>query len=127
MFIAACVVSAALAMLLAAFAVGKLRKDKMQMETLTKVGFPHDKAWLLACAEAAGAVGLIVGLWWCPWASPRPSVLSRTSSGPRRRAFYDQHRAADDTHHQAPRALGNRLVGILRRLIAKPEMVAAAS
>ena len=32
---------------------------------------------------------------------------------PGARAFYDQHRAADDTHHQALRALGNRLVGIL--------------
>jgi hypothetical protein len=29
------------------------------------------------------------------------------------RAFYDQRRAAGDTHHQALRALGNRLVGIL--------------
>jgi transposase len=29
------------------------------------------------------------------------------------RTFYDQHRAAGDTHHQALRALGNRLVGIL--------------
>jgi transposase len=29
------------------------------------------------------------------------------------RAFYDQHRATGDTHHQALRALGNRLVGIL--------------
>ncbi len=29
------------------------------------------------------------------------------------RAFYDEHRAAGDTHHQALRALGNRLVGIL--------------
>jgi len=29
------------------------------------------------------------------------------------RAFYDQHRAAGDTHHQALRALANRLVGIL--------------
>ena len=29
------------------------------------------------------------------------------------RAFYDQHRAAGDLHHQALRALGNRLVGIL--------------
>jgi transposase len=29
------------------------------------------------------------------------------------RAFYDQHRAAGDTHHAALRALGNRLVGIL--------------
>ena len=35
------------------------------------------------------------------------------SSSPGARAFYDQHRAADDTHHQALRALGNRLVGIL--------------
>jgi hypothetical protein len=32
---------------------------------------------------------------------------------PGARAFYDQHRAADDAHHQALRALGNRLVGIL--------------
>jgi transposase len=29
------------------------------------------------------------------------------------RTFYDQHRAAGDLHHQALRALGNRLVGIL--------------
>ena len=36
-----------------------------------------------------------------------------TSSSPGARAFYDQHRAAGDTHHQALRALGNRLVGIL--------------
>ena len=32
---------------------------------------------------------------------------------PGARAFYDQHRAAGDMHHQALRALGNRLVGIL--------------
>jgi transposase len=35
------------------------------------------------------------------------------SFSPGARAFYDQHRAAGDTHHQALRALGNRLVGIL--------------
>ena len=29
------------------------------------------------------------------------------------RAFYDQHRASGDLHHQALRALGNRIVGIL--------------
>jgi hypothetical protein len=29
------------------------------------------------------------------------------------RAYYDQHRAAGDLHHQALRALGNRLVSIL--------------
>lgn len=32
---------------------------------------------------------------------------------PGARAFYDQRRAAGDLHHQALRALGNRLVGIL--------------
>jgi transposase len=35
------------------------------------------------------------------------------TNSPGARAFYDQHRAADNTHHQALRALGNRLVGIL--------------
>jgi transposase len=34
-------------------------------------------------------------------------------TSPGARAFYDQHRAAGDNHHQALRALGNRLVGIL--------------
>src|ERR1700756_540769 len=34
-------------------------------------------------------------------------------SSPGCRAFYDQRRAAGDLHHQALRALGNRLVGIL--------------
>jgi transposase len=32
---------------------------------------------------------------------------------PGARAYYDQHRAAGDLHHQALRVLGNRLVGIL--------------
>ena len=35
------------------------------------------------------------------------------STSPGCRTFYDQHRAAGDLHHQALRALGNRLVGIL--------------
>jgi transposase len=35
------------------------------------------------------------------------------STSPGARIFYDQHRAAGDLHHQALRALGNRLVGIL--------------
>jgi transposase len=34
-------------------------------------------------------------------------------SSPGARAYYDHHRAAGDLHHQALRALGNRLVGIL--------------
>ena len=35
------------------------------------------------------------------------------NTSPGCRAFYDAHRAAGDLHHQALRALGNRLVGIL--------------
>lgn len=35
------------------------------------------------------------------------------NTSPGCRAFYDQRRAAGDLHHQALRALGNRLVGIL--------------
>lgn len=35
------------------------------------------------------------------------------NNSPGARGFYDQHRAAGDLHHQALRALGNRLVGIL--------------
>jgi transposase len=35
------------------------------------------------------------------------------SASPGARAFYDQRRAAKDSHHQALRALGNRFVGIL--------------
>jgi hypothetical protein len=41
-------------------------------------------------------------------------------TSPGARVFYDHHRAAGDLHHQALRALGDRLVGIgsRRRLYA---------
>jgi len=40
-------------------------------------------------------------------------ALCALSASPGARAYYDQHRAAKQSHHQALRALGNRLVGIL--------------
>src|SRR6476660_5761979 len=40
-------------------------------------------------------------------------ALCALSTSPGARAYYDHHRAAGDVHHQALRALGNRLVGIL--------------
>ncbi|HEY6478450.1 MAG TPA: IS110 family transposase [Streptosporangiaceae bacterium] len=40
-------------------------------------------------------------------------AFSAISTSPGARAFYDARRAAGDTRHQALRALGNRLVGIL--------------
>jgi hypothetical protein len=39
------------------------------------------------------------------------------SSSPGGRAFYGQRRAAEDSHHQSLRALGNRLVGVLHDCI----------
>ncbi|MEV8092183.1 DoxX family protein [Streptomyces nigra] len=66
MFVATVVISILLALLLVASGVGKLRHDRMQMETLQKVGFPESRAWLLASAEVAGATGLVIGLFWWP-------------------------------------------------------------
>jgi len=40
-------------------------------------------------------------------------AFTATNASPGARAFYDQRRAAGDTHHRALRALANRLVGIL--------------
>ena len=40
-------------------------------------------------------------------------AFSALTKSPGARAFYDDRRAAKDTHHQALRALGNRLVGLL--------------
>ncbi|NDV10259.1 DoxX family protein [Rhodococcus sp. IEGM 248] len=66
MLIATVVVSIALAALLLVSGLGKLRRDPTQMATLTTVGFPQTRAWLLATAEFAGAMGLLLGLFWWP-------------------------------------------------------------
>ena len=45
-------------------------------------------------------------------------AFSALSASPGARAFYDHRRATGDTHHQALRTLGNRLVGILHGCLA---------
>ena len=45
-------------------------------------------------------------------------AFAALTASPGARAFYDARRAAGDTHHQALRALGNRLVGILHGCLA---------
>jgi hypothetical protein len=45
-------------------------------------------------------------------------AFSAISASPGARAFYDARRAAGATHHQALRALGNRLIGILHGCLA---------
>jgi hypothetical protein len=66
MFIATIVVSALLAAVLLISARGKLARDPAQMKTMVRVGFPEERLWLLAAVEAAGAIGLAVGLFWWP-------------------------------------------------------------
>jgi hypothetical protein len=44
-------------------------------------------------------------------------AFSSLSASPGARAYYEARRAAGDGHHQALRALGNRLVGILHGCI----------
>lgn len=66
MFIAAAIVSSLLAAALIMSARAKLVKDERIVTGMAKVGVPHEKLWLLAIAELAGGVGLIVGLFWWP-------------------------------------------------------------
>jgi hypothetical protein len=40
-------------------------------------------------------------------------AFAAITASPEARAFYDAHRAKNQTHHQALRALANRLVGLL--------------
>lgn len=40
-------------------------------------------------------------------------AFSAISTSPGARALYDQHRDAKESHHQALRTVGNRLIGIL--------------
>ena len=46
-------------------------------------------------------------------------AFATLTCSPGARRFYDTHRANGDTHHQALRALGNRLVGILHGCLRK--------
>jgi hypothetical protein len=66
MFAATAVVSGLLAAALLLSGYGKLAKDPRQLKTMTTVGFPEDRLWLLAAAEIAGAAGLAAGLFWWP-------------------------------------------------------------
>lgn len=66
MFIIAAIATSALALMLVFSGIDKLRRGAYQMEMLERVGFPPDRAWLLASVEIAGAVGSVAGLAWLP-------------------------------------------------------------
>ncbi|MFZ3497525.1 DoxX family protein [Streptomyces sp. 5.8] len=66
MFIAYAVVAGLLALTLAASATFTLQRNPAVTENMTKAGVPD--SWLprLATLKAAGAVGLVAGLWLTP-------------------------------------------------------------
>jgi uncharacterized membrane protein len=66
MFAAGMVANGLLAIALIPSALGKLLGDQRQIDGMRAVKFLTDKMWLLGAAELAGAVGLIVGLFWWP-------------------------------------------------------------
>ncbi|WP_327306835.1 DoxX family protein [Streptomyces sp. NBC_01298] len=66
MFIAYAVVAGLLALVLAASATFTLQRNPAITENMVKVGVPD--SWLprLAALKAAGAIGLLTGLWLTP-------------------------------------------------------------
>lgn len=67
MFIVAAVVSILLAVAATGSAVAKLTGNPQVVESIVNtVGFPGERLWVLAALELAGAVGLIIGLFWAP-------------------------------------------------------------
>lgn len=59
-------VSLVLAALLLATAIRKLTHAPAVVETYRRVGVPERRLNLLAVILAAGAAGLVIGLWWQP-------------------------------------------------------------
>lgn len=66
MFIATLVVSIVLALALTASAFGKLSKNPAVAEQMGAVGVTPTQIPILGLLELAGAIGLIIGLFWWP-------------------------------------------------------------
>jgi hypothetical protein len=60
------IVASVLSLALLGSAAGKLARAKQVVDSITGVGVPLKYFPALAACEAAGAVGLIVGIWWAP-------------------------------------------------------------
>ena len=66
MFIATVVLGVLLAGVLLFSAYAKLTHNPQVTATVVAVGFPERFIWMLAVCEAAGAVGILLGLNWWP-------------------------------------------------------------
>ncbi|RKN12493.1 DoxX family protein [Streptomyces radicis] len=66
MFIAYVIVGIALALMLTVSGRTKLARDERIVEGITGLGVPLGWFPFLAASEIAGAIGLVVGIWWAP-------------------------------------------------------------
>ncbi len=66
MFIAYAVVGSVLALALLGSAYAKLAGNKQVVAGLTGIGVPLGMFPFLATCETAGAIGLLIGLWYAP-------------------------------------------------------------
>jgi hypothetical protein len=66
MFVATGALAVMLAGVLLFSAYAKLTHNPQVINTILGVGFPERFIWLLALAEAAGAVGILIGLYLWP-------------------------------------------------------------
>jgi hypothetical protein len=66
MFVATAILSGLLALLFIAASLGKLGKEQRQVETAEKLKISWPRYRLIAAPEAAGAIGLLVGLKVAP-------------------------------------------------------------
>ncbi|MGW3625535.1 DoxX family protein [Streptomyces sp. NPDC000880] len=55
-----------LALMLLTSAYTKLTRNQQVVDGLTGLGVPLGMFPFLACCEIAGAVGLVIGIWWAP-------------------------------------------------------------
>jgi DoxX-like family len=66
MFVATAILSGLLALLFTAASLGKVRREQRQVDTAEKLKIPWARYRLIAAPEAAGAIGLLVGLKVAP-------------------------------------------------------------
>lgn len=68
MFVVAVILSILLAVALVVSASGKLTKMPAVVQSMSSVGVPESRLPQLAALEIAGAVGLLIGIFWAPLA-----------------------------------------------------------
>ncbi|MCO6007206.1 DoxX family protein [Actinoallomurus purpureus] len=66
MFLSYAIVGILLAVVLLLSASGKLTRNEKIVEGITGIGVPLGMFPFLAACEIAGAVGLVIGLWYAP-------------------------------------------------------------